>query len=119
MADDEEAADEVSPLQSRTQRLGSVVHDPEVESAISSHISKEEQALGESAIGERLPYNDYTTIDWLHDLVCLCRAPAKGGMLIQNRSRTRSAIARSTARKGFGPRFSPPLTPARDGLRRR
>jgi chloride channel 3/4/5 len=32
-------------------------------------VSKEELALGETAIGERLPYNDYTTIDWLHDMV--------------------------------------------------
>jgi chloride channel 3/4/5 len=38
-------------------------------SIISSHLSKEEQALSATAIGERLPYNDYTTIDWLHDLV--------------------------------------------------
>jgi chloride channel 3/4/5 len=38
-------------------------------SIISSHLSKEEQALAEIAIGERLSYNDYTTIDWLHDLV--------------------------------------------------
>ena len=38
-------------------------------SIISSHLSKDELALGDSAIGERLPYNDYTTIDWLHDLV--------------------------------------------------
>ncbi|KAF4637449.1 hypothetical protein G7Y89_g655 [Cudoniella acicularis] len=38
-------------------------------SIISSHLSKDEQALGGSAVGERLPYNDYTTIDWLHDLI--------------------------------------------------
>jgi chloride channel 3/4/5 len=42
-------------------------HD--VTSIISSCVSKDEQALGGLAIGERLPYNDYTTIDWLHDLV--------------------------------------------------
>jgi chloride channel 3/4/5 len=41
----------------------------EAASIISSHISKDEEALGATAIGERLPYNDYTTIDWLHDLV--------------------------------------------------
>ncbi|OQO12171.1 hypothetical protein B0A48_02812 [Cryoendolithus antarcticus] len=34
-----------------------------------SHVTKDEQKLSETAIGERLPYNDYTTIDWLHDLV--------------------------------------------------
>ncbi|KAI0133972.1 Cl channel CLC-3 [Xylariales sp. AK1849] len=41
----------------------------DVESLLSSHLSKEEHALHGSAVGERLPYNDYTTIDWLHDLV--------------------------------------------------
>jgi hypothetical protein len=25
--------------------------------------------MGDTAVGERLKYNDYTTIDWLHDLV--------------------------------------------------
>lgn len=39
-------------------------------SIVSSSLTKEEQALGGSTVGERLPYNDYTTIDWLHDLVC-------------------------------------------------
>ncbi|KAF2088827.1 hypothetical protein K490DRAFT_38172 [Saccharata proteae CBS 121410] len=35
-----------------------------------SHVSKdEEQLMSTSSVGERLPYNDYTTIDWLHDLV--------------------------------------------------
>lgn len=38
-------------------------------SILSSHVSKEEQELAGTAVGERLPYNDYTTIDWLHDLV--------------------------------------------------
>lgn len=38
---------------------------------ISSHISKEEHALGGTAVGERLPYNDYTTIDWLHEGVSI------------------------------------------------
>ncbi|KAK6217084.1 chloride channel (voltage gated) [Colletotrichum tabaci] len=32
-------------------------------------LSKADQALGQSApLGDRLPYNDYTTIDWLRDL---------------------------------------------------
>ncbi|KAL9050917.1 MAG: hypothetical protein Q9162_006344 [Coniocarpon cinnabarinum] len=34
-------------------------------SLVSSHFS----GLGGSAIGERMEYNDYTTVDWLHDLV--------------------------------------------------
>lgn len=25
--------------------------------------------MADTAVGERLKYNDYTTIDWLHDLV--------------------------------------------------
>ncbi|KAF9640365.1 Chloride channel voltage gated [Lasiodiplodia theobromae] len=33
-------------------------------------LSRDEQRLmAASTVGERLPYNDYTTIDWLHDLV--------------------------------------------------
>ncbi|KAK8174745.1 chloride channel-like protein 3 [Phyllosticta citribraziliensis] len=40
------------------------------ESLASSAVTKEEQQLmSSSPVGERLPYNDYTTIDWLHDLV--------------------------------------------------
>ena len=50
------------------QRRGSRRGD-DVSSIISSHLSKEEQALSATATGERLPYNDYTTIDWLHDMV--------------------------------------------------
>nr|OQO25120.1 hypothetical protein B0A51_08321 [Rachicladosporium sp. CCFEE 5018]OQO27114.1 hypothetical protein B0A51_06022 [Rachicladosporium sp. CCFEE 5018]OQO29427.1 hypothetical protein B0A51_04002 [Rachicladosporium sp. CCFEE 5018] len=41
----------------------------DADSFVRSHVTKEEQKLSETAIGERLPYNDYTTIDWLHDLV--------------------------------------------------
>ena len=52
----------------------SALHDEEAHSIISSHVSKEEAVLGDSTIGERLPYNDYTTIDWLHDFVgAACR----------------------------------------------
>jgi hypothetical protein len=58
----------------RSSRRSSAHHvhslHPDVESLVSSHLSKEELALGASPVGERLPYNDYTTIDWLHDLVC-------------------------------------------------
>lgn len=32
-------------------------------------VNDEQQLMATSAVGERLPYNDYTTIDWLHDLV--------------------------------------------------
>ncbi|TVY28105.1 hypothetical protein LHYA1_G002735 [Lachnellula hyalina] len=43
--------------------------DPKVECLINYilPLSKGERALAETAIGERLSYNDYTTIDWLHD----------------------------------------------------
>lgn len=43
----------------------------EARSIVSSAVSKDELALGGTAAGERLPYNDYTTIDWLHDLVSI------------------------------------------------
>lgn len=52
-------------------RLRSIASEVDGRSISSSLISKEEQALGETAVGERLPYNEYTTIDWLHDLVSL------------------------------------------------
>lgn len=35
--------------------------------------SQEDPVPVEQSLGERLPYNDYTTIDWLHDLVSLKR----------------------------------------------
>jgi chloride channel 3/4/5 len=44
-------------------------HSDDARSILSSHVSKDELALGLMPVGERLPYNDYTTIDWLHDLV--------------------------------------------------
>jgi chloride channel 3/4/5 len=52
-------------------RLSQLQHeqDDEAHSVISSTVTKEEQQLAGSTVGERLPYNDYTTIDWLHDLV--------------------------------------------------
>jgi chloride channel 3/4/5 len=55
------------------RRLSAIQHDDEAQSIVSSAITKEEAALAGSTVGERLPYNDYTTIDWLHDLVGLAR----------------------------------------------
>ena len=49
--------------------LNGLQHEEDAQSIISSHVSKDEAALSATPIGERLPYNDYTTIDWLHDLV--------------------------------------------------
>jgi hypothetical protein len=44
-----------------TQNSISMNKDPEA--------TAEEIKMGDTAVGERLKYNDYTTIDWLHDLV--------------------------------------------------
>ena len=55
------------------RRLSAVQHEEDQQSMIGSYVSKDEQALSSAPMGERLPYNDYTTIDWLHDLV---RCPA-------------------------------------------
>ena len=51
------------------RRLSAVQQEDEASSIIASYVSKDEQALSNATVGERLPYNDYTTIDWLHDLV--------------------------------------------------
>ena len=62
-------ADERTRLLSVTpqnRRLSTLQHQEEVESVVESSISKDERALAASTIGERLPYNDYTTIDFLH-----------------------------------------------------
>lgn len=66
--------DETTRLLPRVQRdrrpqIQSIVNEVDSVSISSSHVSKEETLLGETVVGERLPYNDYTTIDWLHDLV--------------------------------------------------
>ncbi|KAH7096007.1 chloride channel [Paraphoma chrysanthemicola] len=66
----EHEASEHTPLL-HSNRLSQLQHDQdeEAQSVISSTVTKEEQQLAGSTVGERLPYNDYTTIDWLHDLV--------------------------------------------------
>jgi len=51
------------------RRLSRLQQDEVASSVVKSHVSVEEMAMGGSSIGERLAYNDYTTIDWLHDLV--------------------------------------------------
>ena len=70
MPEDLEAGNERTPLL-HDRRLSNLQREQDVESActVSSTLSKEEQQLVDSTVGERLPYNDYTTIDWLHDLV--------------------------------------------------
>lgn len=56
-------------LSAEGRRMNTLQHQSDAQSIISSQLSKEEQLLSDTAVGERLPYNDYTTIDWLHDLV--------------------------------------------------
>lgn len=51
------------------RRFSAIQQEDDVQSVIGSYVSKDEQALSCAPIGERLPYNDYTTVDWLHDLV--------------------------------------------------
>lgn len=77
MATDTPPPSESSPLithhnhrqsHSSTRRRPSHHYDGDVESLHSSSRSMISHSLVPQ-VGERLPYNDYTTIDWLHDLV--------------------------------------------------
>lgn len=70
MSSDSETGNERTPLLP-PPRLSQLQHeqDEEASSIVASTVTKEEQRLADSTVGERLPYNDYTTIDWLHDLV--------------------------------------------------
>jgi len=77
MHQDEEASEHTHFLSPRVTELSGRKRSSqrpnelnEASSIISSHVSKEERELAGTAVGERLPYNDYATIDWLHDLVC-------------------------------------------------
>ena len=72
MSKDVEQANERSqllPHVAHDRRLSVLQQEDDVQSILSSRVSKEEHALASTSVGERLPYNDYTTIDWLHDLV--------------------------------------------------
>ena len=52
------------------RRSSIIQQEEDAQSIIGSYLSKDEHALSyTSRLGERLPYNDYTTVDWLHDLV--------------------------------------------------
>nr|POE56882.1 isoform 4 of h(+)/cl(-) exchange transporter 3 [Quercus suber] len=71
MASTLDQTDEHTPLlQVNGRRLSELARqDDQASSILESHVTIEEQKLADSSVGERLPYNDYTTIDWLHDLV--------------------------------------------------
>ncbi|CZS90675.1 related to CLC chloride channel protein [Rhynchosporium graminicola] len=78
MSHDEEANENSRLLDPRIAELRggkqrTPIHD-EASSIVSSHVPKEGQELAGTAIGERLPYNDYTTIDRVHDLVSARRS---------------------------------------------
>ena len=79
MADEEQAGEHTRLLNGSKRlhggRLSVIQHEEDAQSIIASHVSKEERQLADQAVGERLPYNDYTTIDWLHDLVCTLFGP--------------------------------------------
>lgn len=63
----------LDPERASDRRLSRLIQkDDAASSIVKSHASVDEQALSGSTVGERLAYNDYTTIDWLHDLVSLC-----------------------------------------------
>jgi hypothetical protein len=71
MVEDEEANEHTQLLEPRVAQLNGrrrgsrrmdEIQAEDGQSIISSHLSKGEQLLGQTAIGERLPYNDYTTI---------------------------------------------------------
>lgn len=57
----QEESDEQTRLLYATHKLPieRIQHD-EASSVAASHITQDEKALSDSAVGERLPYNDYT-----------------------------------------------------------
>lgn len=77
-------SDERAPLLEASLSQNHIVRlDEDVESMVQSHLTKDEQNLYDASVGERLAYNDYTTIDWLHDLVGSTK-------LQENKNRTRT-----------------------------
>ena len=46
-----------------------VLGDQNISFLRDSRFDVEDTKMADAAVGERLPYNDYTTIDQLHDLV--------------------------------------------------
>lgn len=92
MPDVEQATERTHLLARLVQdrRLSAVQHETDAGSTISTHVSKEEQLLSTTSIGERLPYNDYTTIDWLHDLVSRLKLRAVYSTANKHRSKTRT-----------------------------
>lgn len=107
-----DTVDENTPLldveQAPDRRLSRLIQkDDAASSIVKSHVSVEEQAMAGSTVGERLAYNDYTTIDWLHDLVSLYQSCIHISILLQEdhkslysiRSKTPIVFATSTTRR--------------------
>ena len=116
MSPDVEQATERSHLlqAANDRRLSAIQQEGDAHSILLSHVSKEEQAMSETPVGERLPYNDYTTIDWLHDLVKALEA-LHAPELMLCRSRIPSGFAPSTPRRAYATACSLRLTRVRDG----
>lgn len=77
---DPEASDERTHLLlhiANDRRLSAIQHDAQAQSIRTSAVTKDEAELKGSTVGERLAYNDYTTIDWLHDLVSHSASPIR------------------------------------------
>ncbi len=60
---------ETTPLLSNGTPMERRERDVETYSLNKSHVSVGVTALTDSTVGERMAYNDYTTIDWMHELV--------------------------------------------------
>ena len=58
-----------TPAQSQADLGATLVDGSAPPSAKDEEGNVPEQLIAQSAVGERLPYSNYTTIDWLHDLV--------------------------------------------------
>lgn len=76
--------------------LSQLQHDDDASSIIQSAVTKDEAALAGSTVGERLAYNDYTTIDWLHDLVHGIFIYCCSELTVTYRSKNHTVIAQST-----------------------
>ncbi len=98
------------------RRLSAVQQEEDSQSVIASYVSKDEQALSSAPIGERLPYNDYTTIDWLHDLVRDANCVTEP-QLTTHRSKTPTAIVQSMRKKAYAIEYCRLLTTFQAGLR--
>lgn len=67
-----DSADENSPLLANGDNAGSMKasrQNGDAHGLLDRYISENELRLSQAYVGERLPYSDYSSIDFLHDLV--------------------------------------------------